>query len=146
MYINMRNKDDFRYNYLSLFTGLFLKFYKNRKPLKRTKLFKMLVIRFLRKLLISATVQDVTIVFNKLPILVVELLRTFLRPGIDPFFKPNRRKLYYDDASNSQKPFFRVYGFLFQRTNLFTRVKGRKRGRLKRKIYKRLIKKNSVSD
>jgi len=142
----MRNRKDVKYNYLSLSTGLFLKFYKNRRPLKRTKLFKILLVKYLRKLLIVSGLRDFFVIVNRSPTLFAELFKVFMTPNITPFRIPGKKRLYDDSVINSTSPTFNIHRFLFFRTKAHALMKIKKRGRLKRKITKRLIKKNSVID
>ena len=142
----MRNNQDLTYNYLSLFPGFFLKFYKNRRPLKRTKLFKVLLVKFLRKLLIIGNVKTFNIVINRSPTLFVELYKLFITPNIVPYKMPNKKQPYVDSVVNNSSNVFTARKFIFSRTKFYGLFKERRRGRLKRKVARRLIKKNSILD
>lgn len=146
LYVNMRNSNDVSYNYLSLSPGLFLKFYKNRRPLKRTKLFKLLLVRFLRKILILSGILSIDLIVNRSPTLFLELYKSFLTPDIVPFKVPKSRKLYDDLGRNSKTAVFSVERIAFLRTKYYGLFRERLRGRLKRKVARRLIKKNNVMD
>lgn len=142
----MRNNQDINYNYFSLFPGFFLKFYKNRRPLKRTKLFKVLLIKFLRKLLILGNIKSFNMVINRSPTLFTELYKLFITPNIVPYRIPNKKNLYLDSVINSSSNTFVARKFIFSRTKFYGLFKERRRGRLKRKVARRLIKKNTILD
>lgn len=146
LYINMRNNQDLNYNYFSLFPGFFLKFYKNRRPLKRTKLFKVLLVKFLRKLLIIGNVRSFNIVINRSPTLFTELYKLFTTPNIVPYRIPNKKNSYLDSVINANQNVFIARKFIFSRTKFYGLFKERRRGRLKRKVARRLIKKNAILD
>ena len=142
----MRNSIDSSYNYFSLFPGFFLKFYKNRRPLKRTKLFKVLLVRFLRKLLIAGGIKNLNLIVNRSPTIFIELYKLFLTPDIVPYKVPYKTSLYLDSKTNANTSPFFVQKFIFSRTKFYGLYKERRRGRLKRKVARRLIKKNSIMD
>lgn len=146
LYLNMRNSLDTYYNYFSLFPGFFLKFYKNRRPLKRTKLFKVLLVRFLRKLLIAGNVKTFNLVVNRSPTIFIELYKLFITPDIVPYKVPTKKSLYLDSDVNAGTSVFRAQKFIFSRTKFYGLYRERRRGRLKRKVARRLIKKNSIMD
>lgn len=142
----MRNGNEVNYNYFSFGVGMFLKFFESRRPLKRTKLFKLLLVRFLRKVLILSTIPRVHLVINRSPTLFTELYKAFTTPDIVPFRTLNRRRWYNDSKINLKRVPFTVDKFAFFRTKFYGLFKERRRGRLKRKVARRLIKKNSVLD
>lgn len=146
LYINMRNKTDMTYNYFSISPGLFLKFYKNKRPLKRSKLFKLLVVKFLRKLLLASSIKHLYIIPRRSPTLFAELFKRFMTPEINPYRLPYHKGSYDDSIVNSIKPAFSIHKFIFAKTKFFGTFKDRRRGRLKRKIARRLIKKNNIMD
>ena len=142
----MRNKTDMTYNYFSISPGLFLKFYKNKRPLKRSKLFKLLVVKFLRKLLLASSIKHLYIIPRRSPTLFAELFKRFMTPEINPYRLPYHKGAYDDSIINGTKPAFSVHKFIFAKTKFFGTFKDRRRGRLKRKIARRLIKKNNIMD
>ena len=146
LYINLLNGSDIYYNYISLSPGLFLKFYGQKRPLKRTKLFKVLLVKYLRKLLITSRLKDVSVSVNRLPLLFTELFSIFMTPEVVPYNIPNKNSLYNDDLINKNKSFFNVHRFYFNRTKFYGIYKSKLRGRLKRKVARRLTKKNNILD
>ena len=146
LYLNMQNKWDLSYNYFSFFPGFFLKFYKNRRPLKRTKLFKILLVKLLRKVLISTNIRFIQLIVNRTPTFFTELYRLLITPSIVPYRLPNKASFYQDSHNNVNQPPFQIQKFLFLRTKFYGLFKEKRRGRLKRKVARRLFKKNNVMD
>ena len=146
MYINLRNIRNKTYNYLSLAVGIFLNFYKNKRPMRRSKLFKVLLVKFFRKILLASTINRFHMVVNRMTTNFSELFKVLMTPDINPYEIPGRQSFYRDDEENSKSINFFFYKFLFLRSHYFGVLKGRSRGRVKRKIKRRLIRRNKVLD
>jgi len=85
LFINLKNGK--HRNYLSLTLGLFLKFFKNKKSLKKNKVFKFLLIKYLRKILILANLKNIYLRVKKTPIFLQELMSLLTKPLVS-LFKP----------------------------------------------------------
>ena len=148
-YINMRNCSSKYYNYLSLYSGLFLKFYNNKKPLRKSKLLKILMIKLLRKILLLTNIKIINIIINNASANFVEFYKLLNTPSIIPYFIPNSTTLYNDIIVNfnkDKKSLFDIKKLIFRRTLAFAPVKLPRKGRLKRKITRRIVKKNNIMD
>jgi len=75
-----------------------------------------------------------------------ELFKRFMTPEITPYRMPYHKGRYDDSEINAVRPAFSVHQFIFHKTKFFGTFKDRRRGRLKRKIARRLIKKNNIMD
>ena len=146
MFITIRNDLDRYYNYISLFSGLFLKFFSNRKSLRKSKLFKALMVKLLRKILLASSIKNVNLIINRSSPMFSELYKLLLTPSIIPYRVPKNSELYDDSSLNSFGKLLSVRKLIFLRTHSFTNLKTRKRGRIKRKITRRLLRKNEVLD
>lgn len=146
LFINLFNRDGVSRNYLSLSVGLFLKFFKNKKSFKKNKLIKVLLIKYLRKLLISSEIRNIFLYVKKTPVFFTELLKTLTTPVICPFVHPHTGKLYDDAKINSKISFPNIKYLIFSKTKAYGYMKGHKRGRLKRKIMRRIIRTNRMPD
>ena len=146
LFINLFNRDGISRNYLSLSVGLFLKFFKNKKSFKKNKLIKVLLIKYLRKLLIVSEIRDIFLFIKKTPVFFTELLKTLTTPVICPFLHPHTGKLYDDSMVNSKISFPNIKYLIFSKTKAYGYMKGAKRGRLKRKIMRRIIRTNRMPD
>lgn len=146
LYINMRNSVDTVYNYFSLTPGLFLTFYKNKRPFKKGKLFKVLLVQYLRKVLLYSFVTRFHLIVKKTVTLFSELFRTLLLTNVTPYYLPNRSSFYRDEVFNKNAVCFRIHSFIFRKDWRGSSVKARSRGRVKRKIRRRLVSRNSLLD
>ena len=142
----MGNSQSRTYNYLSLYSGLFLKFFKQRRPLRRSKLFKVLMVKFFRKILIQTRVYYILFTVNRASPALIEFLRLLKTPNIVPYKNPNSTKAFNDSFVNKGKTLFSITKVIFRRTHSFTNMKTPNKGRLKRKITRRLLRKNRVLD
>lgn len=145
-FISLRNVIDKNYNYLSLYSGLFLKFFQNKKPLRRSKLFKTLMVKLLRKILLVSSIRNVNLVISRSSPIFLELYRLLLTPTIIPYRVPKGKGFYNDSLLNKGSSLFLVRKIIFLRTHSFTKLKTRRKGRIKRKITRRLFRKNNVLD
>lgn len=146
LFVNLFNRSGTARNYLSLSVGLFLKFFKNKKSFKKNKLVKMLLIKYLRKLLIVSEIRDIILYVKKTPVFFTELLKTLTTPVIHPFLNPHTGKVYDDNMMNSKISFPNIKYLIFSKTKAYGYMKGPQKGRLKRKIMRRIIQTNRMPD
>jgi hypothetical protein len=95
-------------------------------------------------LLIVAGVRQFTIFFKRPPILLAEIFRFLTSPLITPFHDPVSEKVRVEDEKQFTRFSFKYFFFL--KTVPYTTMKGKQKGRLKRKISKKVIKRNRISD
>ena len=146
LYMTMQNCAQPKYNYFSISLGIFLKFYKNRRPLKRSKLFKLLLVKFVRKLIVLANIKAVKFFIKGVPIFFLELYKALTTPSVHNY-SISRTDFPYKVRNLSDPLFtFVVTNYIFLKTKPYGGLKARRRGRVKRKILKRLVKKNAVKD
>lgn len=141
-YINLRSYTNI--NYFSLAVGLLLKFFKYKKSLKKTKTFKFLLVKFFRKLLITTNMQRFVLFFKRSPVLLNEVIRFLTQPLIAPFYDPVRDRTVLEDEN---KPYLlQVHYIYFLKSVSYTKMKNKQKGRLKRKITKKIVRKNRIVD
>lgn len=146
LFLTLHNDGDERYNYFFLSLGLFLKFFRYKKCLKKTKLMKLLLVKYARKLFIVAGIEEINFWVRGVPALFTELLRVFFTPVITPFRHPLTMQPYHDVEETKKKtPFFPV-SITHNRSKPYNYMKVKRRGRLKRKIMRRLVSKSRVCD
>jgi hypothetical protein len=146
LFINMVSKGGLRYNFFSLSVGLFLKFLNGKKSLKKNKLIKLLLMRYVRKLFIVSEIRDLVIFTKRTPVFFTELCNSLISPVIRPFLNPFTNSMYDDTKLNSIKPKLRIKQIRFYQPKSFGSMKGKQKGRLKRKITRRIIRTNRVCD
>ena len=142
LFFNLRDYQN--KNYFSLAVGIFLKYFNYQKSLKKTKSFKFLLAKFLRKILIVSGIRNMTLFLKRPPVLLAELFRFLTRPIISPFFDPINNKVVIEDDDNYTT--FNFKYFFFIRSVSFTSMKRKQKGRLKRKVSKKIIKRNRITD
>jgi hypothetical protein len=141
-YINLSNSEGV--NYLSLSIGLLLKFFKHQKSLKKNKSLKFLLVKFLRKLIIVSKIDNMIVFLKKTPTLVSEVFKFLINPLPSPFFDPISNQTILEDDKSSYR--ININYIYFLKTISYTSMKKRQKGRLKRKIAKKVISKNRIVD
>ncbi len=142
LYINLRGitkKKNKNLTFASL--GLFIKLFDKRKSMKRGKLIRLLMIKFFRKLFIVANVWKLVLFVKKNPVFLPELLNTFHQPVFLP--ETEKKKISRVNLKFDAPKF--VYLFFLENKS-FTFNKLKKKGRIKRKITKKLVLKNKITD
>jgi hypothetical protein len=131
--------------YASFSTGFFIKFFKKKKTLKKHKLLRVLVGRYLRKLFILAAVKNLRVTIQGVPLYLLEILNSMNRPSTHVFYDPVTEKNISDTAKTGCITARAVY-FFFIKNVPFVIQRSRKKGRIKRKIRRKLIAKNKIID
>lgn len=144
LYINLVNLKGL--NCCSLSVGLLLKFFKNKKSFKKNKLLKILLMKYIRKLLIVADINYIDLYIKKTPVFLTELFNAFTTPIIAPFLNPITKMLYNDITATLSKPAFNIRALGFMKFKPYNFMKGHRKGRLKRKIMRRVVKLNRICD
>ena len=132
-------------NYTSLAVGLFLKFFKNKKSFKKNKLIKLLLVKYLRKLLIVAGVKNLYLYVQKKPLFFQELCKTLTTPLVNSFINPLTSLSINENLILKSQPFYIRYLF-FKNIKPYNIMCLPRKGRLKRKIMRRIIRTNRISD
>lgn len=142
LFVNLQNLA--RKNYLFLSTGLFIKFFEKKKSLKKTKTIKLLIGKFLRKIFFISKIKNATLIIKKNPLFLLEILNIFNVPIVHKFFDPVSKCITEEESSNY--PWFKFLYFVFLDNKDFSNNKKKKRGRIKRKILRKLILENKIID
>jgi hypothetical protein len=133
-------------NLIFLSVGFLLKFFGKQKVLKKAKLFKLLLIRSLRKFLLLSKIERFYLFINGTPIHLLEMLRTLNQRIEHPFVDPTKHFVIDESSKRSPLVTFKIPYIFFSANVAFVPVKTRKRGRIKRKLRRRLTIKNRVTD
>ena len=129
--------------YLSLSLGLFMKFFSKSKSFMRSKAMYLILASFLRKTLLFASFTTLYFIISKTPAYLKEMMSTLNDPVVSIYRNPFSDDLV--DEKSLQTP-FKFSMFLFLNNKAYGKIKVRKRGRLKRKITKRLVLLNRITD
>jgi hypothetical protein len=134
-----------RRNYFSLLPGLLLKHIEgSRKSAKKALTTKLLLMRFLRKLLIVSRIKNFTVIVKGIPLFIVQLF-TFLNNPLTHAIKDPFTKKIIDETGDSYT-IFNYFHLFFLRPKPYGYQKTRKKGRVKRKIRRKIARSARVID
>ena len=137
-------KNFFKKNITSLSSGLFIKFFEKKKSFKKNKTIKLLMIKYLRKLLIISKITTLALLVKKTPIFLTELLNLMNTPISHKFLNPIDGKLTEEDLKSFTS--FKFLYFIFLQNKSFCKNKLRLKGRIKRKILRKITLENRLAD
>jgi len=130
--------------HLFLTTGLLLKYFQRKKSLKKNKAMKLLMARFLRKILVVLKLKNITLRVRGVPLHLDVFLNMLSRPLSHSFLDPTTGTVF-DETKGSKFP-INLNRMFFTTPKPFGYQKTRKKGRVKRKIRRKLTKLNNVID
>ncbi len=133
-----------RTQYLYLSMGMVSWRFKQSKAFRKHKTVYLLLANFLRKILLYSSLTSLILVVKKIPIYFREILNTLLSPTIAPYQHP-----FFKYQTIEEKFFKNPFSFsyvIFTNNKPYGKLKLRKRGRLKRKISKKVVSLNRIPD
>lgn len=142
LYFNLQNLN--KKNYLSVSTGFFIKFFEKRKSIKKNKTIKLLMSKYLRKILLISKIKNLILIIKKIPVFINEILNFFNTPIAHKFLNPIDGKEIEETEVNYTHLKF-LY-FLFLENKNFSKNKIAQKGRIKRKILRKVIFENKIVD
>lgn len=138
---SLQSSNHFLYTTFSL--GMFSKFFKKGKAFIKNKANFLVIAGFLRKILMYADINDIILMVKRTPLYLTEILSTINSPVVANYKNPFNSDIV--DEMRITKNFFYHY-FIFFNTRAYGYMKTRKKGRIKRKITKRVVKINRLTD
>ena len=142
LFINIKNK--FKKNFLSISSGFFIKFYEKKKSFKKNKIIKLLMAKYIRKIFLISKIKNVILIIKKNPILLLELINFLNNPIAHKFINPFKNKVIEEDANNTI--WIKFLYFIFIENKSFTKNKNYPKGRIKRKVLRKVIFENKIID
>lgn len=134
-----------RRNYVSLLPGLLIKHLEGRKKgAKKLLTTKLLLVRFLRKILILSGIDHLTILVKSLPLHLPQLFNFLNKPLPHIIKDPLTGKLIDETGETFMR--FKYYSLYFLNPKPYGYQKMKKKGRIKRKIRRKIIRSASVID
>ncbi len=130
--------------YFALRPGLFINLFNKKKTLKKKKVIHFVMMRYIKKLLSVVQIFNVTFVVKNPPFYLNKLLTVFNLPFTSPFLNPLTNKSFDETSPDYGNIKFKYFFFINSKSYTFSKVK--KRGRIKRKIRRKLILKNRIID
>jgi hypothetical protein len=141
-FINLKNFH--KKNYVSLSTGLFIKFFEKRKSIKKNKSIKLLMAKQLRKIFLITRIRNLILTVKSTPLYLNEIINFLNKPIAHKFIDPITNNFIEEDQGT---PFtLQFHYFVFIQNKNFTRNKLPAKGRIKRKILRKIIFQNKVID
>ena len=130
------------HTYITLSLGVFLQFFLKPKSFRKSKQLFILLIHFYRKLIKSLGIKMFSIFVKYTPRYFLELLDLLILN--DPnFYKDPFSNLLINNVFGKTP---NVYNIVFFNTKNYGFLKKRKRGVLKRKVHRKVIKNNLIID
>jgi hypothetical protein len=142
LYINFQNFK--KLNFLFLSNGFFLKYFEKKKSIKKNKSIKLLIARYLRKLYLLINFKHTIFLIRKSPSFFLEMINVLNTPIIHKFTDPFSDKLI--EERKMKKNIFNITYFIFFKNIDFSNNKIRKKGRIKRKITRKVILSSGLID
>lgn len=105
---------------------------------------KLLMARFFRKILLVLRLKNIVIISRGVPVHLNLLLSTLFRPLSHPFIDPLSMRVV--DETQDEKEILRISELSFPSSKPFGTQKTKKKGRVKRKIRRKLTRLNAVID
>ena len=133
-----------KFNLVSLTPGsLFTRFF-DKKNLRGKKQLQTLLMRFTRKLLIFLNLRHLNLIVRGLPFNLLSLVRLLNTPISHTIKNPLKANQLFTDKSGV----FRTHIWLihFTKTMFFGKLKLKKKGRLKRKVARKILANNRLTD
>jgi hypothetical protein len=130
-------------SYVSASLGLFAVLFQKGKAFIKSKTVFMALVGFLRKVLIFSSIKEFMLIVQKTPRYLQETLAALNEPVVNVYKDPFGESIINEKKLPSQ---FSFDMFLFKNNKAFGVVKMKQRGRLKRKITRRVISMNRVLD
>jgi hypothetical protein len=129
---------------LTFSVGATFSSYLPKKNMKRSRKYKLLLMRLIRKLLLLLNMYDITLLVKKAPHDLPLLILSLTKPLTHTYTNPFTQKIHNESLTTLNT--IKLWGVTFQKTLNFAALKGRKRGKVKRKVYRKLIYRNNVVD
>jgi len=142
LFLNLNNKN--KNSYLSLSTGLFIKFFENKKSFKKNKTIKLLMIKYVRKLFLITKIINTVLFVKKTPLILNEMINFFNLPIAHKFLNPIDNKFIEEGANNFI--WIKFLYFVFIENKSFCKNKLAQKGRIKRKVLRKVTFENKIID
>lgn len=141
-FINLN--DEIKQNYFFLSTGFFIKFFDKKKIYKKSKIIRTLMAKYLRKIYLLLNFPRTIVLVKKNPIFFLEFLNLFNQQIPHKFNEPLTNKEIKDE--NPNKLVTKFLYFIFISSQSYVNNKTKKQGRVKRKISRKIVIRNSLID
>ena len=123
--------------------GMFSKFFNKGKSFIKNKSVFLLIAGFLRKLILFSEIKGAMLQVKRVPLYFKEILSALHDPVVSFYKNPFTGQIINESEERNT---FKFTSFMFINNKPYGKVKNKQKGRLKRKITKRLISINRMVD
>lgn len=134
------------FNVVSFASGLPIKFFGKKKALRKTKFVKLFLAKYLRKLIVISKLQRIHLMVKGAPIFLNEILLTLNQRIDHKFINPIDNQTIDEISPFSPFVYVTFSYFTFYNNKAFVIVRGKKKGRIKRKLLRKLVASNRIVD
>lgn len=132
------------YQYFYLVPGLLIKGFNYKKSIKRSFTVKLLLMKLIRKMLVMLKINNLNLIFKGTPTNLTRYIKALFTP-VTHFVKNPISNELCDEIT--KKPFkINIHSIYFLKSLVYKPMKLKKRGRVKRKILRKLVLKNKLVD
>jgi hypothetical protein len=140
----MNISDVCKRNYLFLSPGFFIKYFNKKKLYKKSKVIRTLQIKYLRKIFLLLHLPNTILFIKKTPLFLLEILNLFNQEIPHKFNEPVTNREIFDNKPNRLLTVFKY--FIFLSNHSYIKFKEKKKGRVKRKITRKIVMRNTIID
>ena len=133
LFLNFKNLK--KKTFLFLSNGMFLKYFEKKKSLKKKKILKILLARYLRKMLLIVRFKNTISIIKKTPSFFLEMFNVMNSMIIHKFLNPFSKKIMIDN--DPKKNVLRSSFFIFYKNIDFAKNKKKKKRSNKTKNHKK---------
>lgn len=142
LYINLQNSQ--KKNFLSISSGLFIKFFEKKKSFKKNKTIKFLMAKYIRKIFLITKIKNTILILKRTPVFLMEIINLFNSPIAHKFINPIENKNI--EESNNNFLWIKFLYFIFIENKNYSKNKMPQKGRIKRKILRKVTFENKIID
>ena len=131
-------------NYFALAPGLFIRFFEKKKALKKSKILWLFMMRHVRKMLLIGKLRLIDVCVRQTPVFLPDVISALSSPVTRKFIDPITKQLI--DETKTRRAGFKILYFTFEAGSCHVANRGSRKGRIKRKVLRRLVFKNKIID
>lgn len=135
--------DKLKRNYLFLSSGFFIKNFEKKKLYKKSKIIRILMYKYLRKVFLLIKIPNTIVTLKKNPIFLLEFLNIFHQEIPHKFREPLTLR---EISDSNDKLLTNITYFIFLNNKSYVKFKQKKKGRVKRKIFRKIVLRNNITD
>ena len=133
-----------RTHYFTFTLGSLFSSFLTRKNMKKSRKFKLLLPRFLRKVLLLINTHTVSLLIQGVPENLAAFILSLTKPINHSYNNPFRSIAFAEKGEVT--PNLKFQDLTFRQASVSAKIKKKKKGKVKRKVLRKIIYRNKVSD